>query len=158
MQATKTAKAHPPDVTQPPTAAIFVSWITISAAALLAVLLGLLHCTSFLSSNILPRGDWATASKVTVTSPEVATIGALQAGTFIAAVHPINASAVTVSCWNTEDDDAAYVTNSSFAGKIAALAATVGASLGYIFMNATDTDQPVIASYREANVHRLQVA
>ncbi|CAJ2500296.1 Uu.00g031490.m01.CDS01 [Anthostomella pinea] len=116
------------------------------------------------------------------TDPEVAAISALQAGTVIAAVQPVSASAVwagresndgtgnelglqavnqtcwtvTVSWWNAEDDEAAYAAAASLARKIRAAAVAAGASLEYIFMNDANFDQPVIAWYGEANVRRLR--
>ncbi|KAI3332048.1 FAD-binding domain-containing protein [Xylariaceae sp. AK1471] len=142
----------------------------------------------------LPRWTWYTHSfkpdstlygelaTLYTTAPEIATIGALQGGSLIAAVQPISASAVlagresnngtgnalglqlvnqtwwtvTVSWWNAEDDAAVYVAGKSLANKIRAAADAAGASLDYIFMNDANIDQPVIASYGKANVRRLK--
>ncbi|KAI0468860.1 FAD-binding domain-containing protein [Xylaria cf. heliscus] len=116
------------------------------------------------------------------TAPELATIGALQAGSVIAAVQPISASAVlagqksnngtgnalglqpvnqtwwtvTAAWWNAEDDDTVYEAMASFSNKVRAAADAAGTSLDYIFMNDANNHQPVIASYGEANVRRLR--
>ncbi|TGJ86596.1 hypothetical protein E0Z10_g2195 [Xylaria hypoxylon] len=126
--------------------------------------------------STLPRWTWYAYSfmpdttlydelaSLYTTAPEVATIGALQAGTLIAAVQPISASAavnqtwwtITVSWWNAEDDATVYGAVASFADKVRAAADAAGTSLEYIFMNDANTHQPVIASYGKANVHRLR--
>lgn len=144
----------------------------------------------------LPRWTWHTLSfrpddmlyeelaTLYTTAPEIATIGALQAGSLIAAVQPIAASAVlagresnnftgnalgleavdqtwwtiTAGWWNAEDDATVFAAVASFAAKVQAAADSAGASVDYLFMNEANMEQPVIASYGEANVRRLQAA
>lgn len=116
------------------------------------------------------------------TAPEVAAIGALQGGTLVAAVQPVSAGSVragrtsnggvgnalglqavdqtwwsvSASWWNAADDAAAEAAVASVAEKIGKAAAAAGASVDYIFMNDANSDQPVIASYGDDNVRRLQ--
>lgn len=137
----------------------------------------------------LPRWTWRTLSfkpddglyaelaNLYTTAPEMATVGALQAGSLMAAVQPIGASAVlagresnnstgnalgleavdqtwlgiTAGCWNAEDDAAVCAALDSFAAKLQA-------AVDYLFMNDANIKQPVIASYGDANVRRLQAA
>ncbi|KAH8759983.1 hypothetical protein F5883DRAFT_501186 [Diaporthe sp. PMI_573] len=144
----------------------------------------------------LPRWTWHTLSfkadaglyaelaNLYTTAPEMATVGALQAGSLMAAVQPIGASAVlagresnnftgnalgleavnqtwlgiTASWWNAEDDAIVYAALDSFASKVQAAVEAAGAAVDYIFMNDANIKQPVIASYGDANVRRLQAA
>ncbi|KAI0003483.1 putative FAD-binding oxidoreductase [Xylariaceae sp. FL0662B] len=104
-------------------------------------------------ATTLPRWTWYLGT-LYATAPETATIGALQAGTLVAATW----WAITVGWWNAEDDAAAYAAGASFAEKVHALAAAADAGLEFIFMNDANIDQPVITSYGEANVRRLRAA
>ncbi|KAI0386963.1 putative FAD-binding oxidoreductase [Hypomontagnella monticulosa] len=145
-------------------------------------------------ASTLPRWTWyvhgfqpdsalyGELATLFTTAPEIATIGALQGGSLIAAVQPISADSVragrasnggvgnalglqavdqtwwsiSVAWWNATDDAAAYAAAASMAGKIGAAAAAAGAGLDYIFMNDANTNQSVIASYGETNVRRMQ--
>ncbi|KAI1328429.1 FAD-binding domain-containing protein [Xylariaceae sp. FL0255] len=115
-------------------------------------------------------------------APEIATIGSLTNGSLIAAVQPIAASAViasqksnggtgdalgleavnqlwwtvTVSWANAADDATVYAAGASFKNRISGLAEARNLTLDYIFMNDANIEQPVIASYGEANVMRLR--
>ncbi|KAI0105085.1 putative FAD-binding oxidoreductase [Nemania sp. FL0031] len=144
--------------------------------------------------TILPRWAWyshtftpnsalyAELANLYATAPEFATIGTVQAGTLLAAVQPISASAVlagrksnggtgnalglqavnqtwwtiTATWYNAEDDATVYGAIASFSDKVRAAADAAGTSLEYIFMNDASINQPVIASYGAASVNRLR--
>ncbi|KAI0393087.1 putative FAD-binding oxidoreductase [Xylariaceae sp. FL0594] len=145
----------------------------------------------------LPRWSWYTQgftpqadlydelASLWTTAPELSTVSSVQAGTLIAAIHPISASAVlaqasgnsggswsgnalglrpvnqtwwtlTAGWYKAEDDATVYGALESLSDKIRAAADAAGASLDYIFMNEANSKQKVVASYGDANVRRLR--
>ncbi|TVY14650.1 Bifunctional solanapyrone synthase [Lachnellula arida] len=139
----------------------------------------------------LPRWTWYTntfepnsdlyaqiSSLLTATTPEVATISALQGGTLVGTAQPINANvalageagggntlnlqpinqtwfSLNAAWWNADDDIIAYAAIKSLHAKIEALAEHAAANLQYIFMNDANINQSVISSYGDENVQRL---
>ncbi|KAK4185130.1 hypothetical protein QBC35DRAFT_28965 [Podospora australis] len=113
-------------------------------------------------------------------SPEVATIAGLQAGTLVAAVQPVSANAILAgrkknggnalglqavnqtwfsisgAWWNEADDAAVEGAVRSIHAKIGAAATSAGTKLDYLFMNDANSRQKVIASYGPENVRKLK--
>ncbi|CAJ2511674.1 Uu.00g072990.m01.CDS01 [Anthostomella pinea] len=132
------------------------------------------------TNTFTPDSDlYAQLSDLLVSAPEIADIGALEAGSIVGAVQPISESLVRAGqasggnalglqpvnqTWfslnlgwaNVEDDAAANAAIESLHDKIDALASDAGAILEYDFMNDANAKQPVIASYGEDNVQRLR--
>lgn len=156
-------------------------------------LMTLTQLESLFPAPALPRWAWwavsfkptsniyANISSLLATAPEVATIAALQAGTAVATVQPINANVATAGIvrggntlglqavdqtwfalnagwWNAKDDDVANAAIESLHNKIAALAPGADTKISYIFMNDANSKQSVLASYGSANVARLKAA
>ncbi len=147
---------------------------------------------NFPSPPLPPRRNWYTASfeptkavlsdlgTLLLNAPEISQSGAIEGGTFVVTLEPINAHAVTAgqanaggnalglkpvtqtwiilgNSWYGEDNDnVANKAMRSLQEKVVRLAKQHDAALDYLFMNDASSEQRVLASYGEPNVQKLR--
>jgi hypothetical protein len=139
----------------------------------------------------IPRWDWRTTSftpsealykkigDIVTSSPEVATIGNLTAGSLALGLQPISTSLVDAGIarggnalgldranqtwwvldtghWHAKDDSVAHEATKSLIGKIDQAVSRENSEIDYRFMSDASWDQDVLASYGEDNVKRLK--
>ena len=154
-------------------------------------LMTLTQLQSLFPAPELPRWAWwsvsfkpnaavyAKISSILSNATEIGAISALQAGTLVATVQPINANvaragaarggnplglqavdqtwfALNAGWFNAKDDAAANAALESLHNKVAAVASGADVKIQYIFMNDANYKQQVLASYGITNVQRLK--